>query len=113
MPQWRKLSKKERSSALKAKIIEEINELDPENPDTIEELADVLEAIEQLAAEHGKSFQELRAMQRKKRAKTGGFAKGLYVSELALPDDDPWLDYYTADPSRFPEAPVKPGKGTL
>lgn len=106
-PQVRRLKGTKLLEALKAKIIEETRELDVKNPKSVKELADVLEAVEQLATEHGVSFEELRTIQAQKREKAGGFEKGLFVGELKLQDNDKWVEYYASDPKRFPEVKRK------
>lgn len=102
-PEYRILEDKEFRQALKAKILEEANELDTESPEALEELADTLEATEQLAKELGAGFEKLRAEQLKKRKKRGAFNKRAFISTLHLQDDDPWVEYYAKDPKRFPE----------
>ena len=93
-PENRKLPESELRPALIAKIIEEAGEGD---------LPDLLEVVEALAQLDGKTFEEVREEQLAKREKLGGFSEGLYIGSLILKDNDPWVDYYTADPDRFPE----------
>lgn len=64
--------------ALREKLIEEVGEyLDSGN---VEELADVAEVLQALAAEHGVDAEDLGLLQKKKRESKGGFKKGLYYS---------------------------------
>lgn len=93
-PDFRTLSEPQRISELYRKVIEEGGEGD---------LADLLEVVESLAAADGKTFEEIRAEQLAKRAKVGGFTKGIFVNAVTLEDGDPWIDYYAAEPERFPE----------
>ena len=93
-PENRKLSESELRPALIAKIIEEAGECD---------LPDLLEVVETLAKLEGKTFKEVREAQLTKRAKLGGYSEGVYIGALILKDNDPWVDYYAADPDRFPE----------
>ena len=102
-PDYKILSDEEILDALKQKILEECNEFDPKKPNAIEELADILEVVEQLTKELGEDFETLRNEQLKKRKKSGGFEKRAYVRTLHLQDDDRWIEYYAKDPKRFVE----------
>ncbi len=93
-PVHRELGDEEKIDAYKAKILEECNEGD---------LPDLLEVIEAWAEAEGMSFEELRRQQLEKRAKIGSFSTGTYISTLTLQDGDKWVDYYAAEPDRFPE----------
>lgn len=104
----RKLSDKEMINKLRAKIIEEANELDTKSPKLAEELADTLEVLEHLALRSGISYKKLRAIQLSRRKKRGGFGEKIFAKTVTLKEGDPWAKYYAADPKRFPE--VKRGK---
>lgn len=93
-PEHRTLEPEEKKEALLQKITEEAGEGD---------LPDLLEVIEALAELEGKSFEEIREAQLAKRKKVGGFKDGTYVGSLTLSDDDKWVEYYAAEPERFPE----------
>lgn len=100
---YHQLSDKDFLPALKDKLLEEAKELDPEDPKAADELADLLEVIESIGHELGKDFEELRDTQLKRREKRGSFSKRYYVESLELDDNDPWADYYAAEPDRFKE----------
>lgn len=95
-PLYHKLPDTEKIAALKNKLLEEGAE---------DDLVDLLEVIEALQVSQGGTFEELRAAQLQKREKIGGFNDGTYVGKLTLGDDDPWVEYYAAEPERFPETP--------
>jgi len=88
-------------AALADKIIEEAKEL-RENP-TANEIADVREALNRLAAVCGISEADITEAQKQKREKNGGFENGDYIVSVTLPADNKWAKYYAADPERFPE----------
>ncbi len=102
-PQYRRLDDEELLVELKNKIIEEAREFNPKDSEGIGELADIAEALEQLAACLGYDSEQLKKAQIAKRKKAGSFSKRTYVAELGVAKDDKWAEYYAADPSRFPE----------
>lgn len=101
--EYRVLGDEELLQSLKAKLLEEAAEFDSSSPKALEELSDLLEIAEQLAAAFGYTYDDLRATQIKKRQKAGGFADRIFVESVIVKDDDPWLDYYVKNPDRFPE----------
>lgn len=102
-PQRKVLGGKKFLGALKAKLVEEVNELELGSPKAVEELSDLLEVIEQIGKELGSDFKKIRSAQLAKRRKVGGFSKKIFVSELEVKNGDPWGDYYATEPERFPE----------
>lgn len=89
---------------LARKLVEEAKEFKLEsNEEALKELADLLEVIEALAGQLGSDFGGLRAVQAERRQKRGGFADRTYIEKVTLQDDDKWVDYYAADPIKFPE----------
>lgn len=102
-PHARQLNDKQLLSALRDKLLEEAKEFDLLQPGATKELADLLEVIESIGELLGAEFAELRMLQAKQRKKAGGFEKGRYVGRLDLDDTDPWVEYYAAEPDRFPE----------
>jgi predicted house-cleaning noncanonical NTP pyrophosphatase (MazG superfamily) len=87
--------------ALIAKIVEEATEMT--EGVTVDELADVQEALDQLAANAGISKDSIVVAQTEKNTKNGAFKKGHFVETLTLPEGNEWIDYYAADPEKFPE----------
>jgi predicted house-cleaning noncanonical NTP pyrophosphatase (MazG superfamily) len=100
---YRKLSDRQVVNELKAKIIEEANELDPKSSKLVKELADTLEALEQMASVSGISYKKLRSVQLSTRQQRGKFDRKIFIETVTLKDNDPWAKYYAADPKRFPE----------
>lgn len=90
---------------LKKKLLEEANEFinSTDQAKALDELADLLEVIEFLGKELNSDFEALRNLQAERRAKNGGFADRIYVERVSLKNDDPWVEYYAANPDRFPE----------
>ena len=74
----RKVSGAELVRMLKLKLLEEVFEY--LESDQVEELADVVEVVLELARTHGLSQEELEKIRLEKRDKRGGFSKGLVVS---------------------------------
>lgn|ERR1700741_1155205 len=93
-PDFVMLDEPQRISELPKKMVEEAGEMD---------LADMLQVIEDWAIAEGKTFDDIRQEQLDKYTKMGGFAAGYFVRTVTVEDDDPWADYYAAEPERFPE----------
>ena len=71
------LSSSERLTYLFKKIREEIDELDKNN--SVEELADIQEVLDQMAIELNIKKQDIKTTQEKKRKSRGGFEKGIVL----------------------------------
>jgi predicted house-cleaning noncanonical NTP pyrophosphatase (MazG superfamily) len=99
---FRRLSAQEKRQALTDKIIEETKEL-AISEEILEEVADLLEVIDQLAKDAGISKAQITAAQKKKRAKNGGFENGDFIEQETWPPEHKWVKYYAKDPERFPE----------
>ena len=99
----RKLKGKKLTKALFDKLDEEMKELKTGSEPDLEKLADVREVIEALAVNLGHTVTELHAVQYDKKGKIGGFAAGIYIDTVTLPEDTEMADYYASDPDRFPE----------
>jgi predicted house-cleaning noncanonical NTP pyrophosphatase (MazG superfamily) len=103
-PEVRKLQGAELIEALIAKLLEEARELDSTKPEsTLRELVDLQEVIDELTVVLGSSSENLRRLQDERRNSAGSLAGHYFVGELALRNDDPWVEYYAAEPDRFPE----------
>ena len=76
-PDTKILNGEEYTSALKAKLYEEVEEymLDC----NIEELADIIEVIEALAENQGSSFEEIMELKQHKQKKNGAFRSRIYL----------------------------------
>ena len=103
-PHLRELTDAEYAQALVDKLQEETGELDLSDPEQIlKELGDRQEVADELARVLGSSPEAVRTLADERHAKVGGFAARRYVVQLDLEDGDRWVEYYAADPRRFPE----------
>lgn len=94
----------EYKQALNKKLAEEVSELARAGEDEeIDEIADIQEICEELLKVQGKTWADVEAARTRKKEKDGAFDKRHYVEAVTLRDDDPWLDYYLADPEKFPK----------
>lgn len=100
---YHRLEDEEFLRKLQKKLLEEAKEFDPDDPNALDELADLLEVIEATGKQLGKDFKGLRKLQLARRKKRGGFENRIYIERLDLEDGDPWVKYYAKDPQRFPE----------
>ncbi|MEO5948931.1 MAG: nucleoside triphosphate pyrophosphohydrolase [Candidatus Saccharimonas sp.] len=101
-PEVTRLETKAHVRELIAKVIEEAQELDPNDPKYLNELADLKQVISDLIELSGVP-DEVERLRQEDLAKRGGFLTGQYIGALHLPHDDPWIGYYRKDPKRFPE----------
>ncbi|MEO2075904.1 MAG: nucleoside triphosphate pyrophosphohydrolase [Bacillus sp. (in: firmicutes)] len=78
------LNDEEYIGELKKKCFEELNEyVNTENDhNAIEELADLLEIIRELAEIHGASFEEVETVRQMKAEKRGGFKKKIFLIKV-------------------------------
>jgi predicted house-cleaning noncanonical NTP pyrophosphatase (MazG superfamily) len=102
---YRTLSKIEHAKQLKQKIIEETKEipLDGSIEDITSEIADVRQALDDLATVNGISEGQISDAKQRKFDKKGGFSAGTFVETLELADDDEWVEYYRKSPDIFAE----------
>lgn len=107
-PHVRQLTPPERARELIHKFIEEATELlaamDREGGQPKVELADLKQLYIDCAAALGMTDAEIEEARAARYAKVGGFAKGLFVEALDLPEGDTWIEYYRKEPERFVEA---------
>jgi len=102
--EYRTLSKAEFAAALKQKLIEEANEIDvSDRQSIIGEVADVYQVLEDMLAANNISVEEVQNIKNAKFAKKGGFAEGTYIETLELSDNDDWNDYYRKHPDLYKE----------
>lgn len=103
-PHVRVLPEEEFAASLRTKLVEELqeylaaaqaadtttgtNHADTSPDAAIEELADLLELIDTLAALHGCSPEEVRAVQKRKRTARGGFTDRLFLEQVTRPASD-------------------------
>ncbi len=97
----RGLSGEELQQAIANKMVEEAQELNPDN--ATQELADLQELIDQYAANANITKADIARAQDEKRTKVGGFKNGDFIETVILPADNEWAAYYASNPARFPE----------
>ncbi|WP_426491289.1 nucleoside triphosphate pyrophosphohydrolase [Hymenobacter sp. 102] len=77
----------EYNQALRAKLVEEALEVQAARPEELlQELADVLEVVQALAATHGLALTTVEAMRQQRHQERGGFTQRLKLLEI-LPAD--------------------------
>jgi predicted house-cleaning noncanonical NTP pyrophosphatase (MazG superfamily) len=101
----RDLSADEHKTQLIRKIIEETREIRITGAvsEIADELADIQQAVDDLAVLCDIEKEQILSAQRKKYDKKGGFTDGVYVETIELADDDEWVEYYRRYPDIFPE----------
>ena len=103
-PDYRVLEDKEYLQALKAKILEEAQEMELSNvEDLVSELADLQEVIDCMLEAIGKTKADVARVQTKKNAKAGSFKQKLFVDTVQVADDSKWIPYYLKNADRYPE----------
>ena len=103
---YRTLRGKELQVALCQKLIEEAAEIPLEGGDRasiIDEISDVEQVLDDLKSELAISNEEIDQAKQKKYEVKGGFADGIFVEQIELLDGDKWIEYYRAEPSKYPE----------
>ena len=103
-PKYRVLNDDEFLTELKKKLLEEAEELPKASDGEIEgELADIQEIIDNLIKTLKIKRPRLKAAQKQKVVKRGSFKKKIYVDYVEVIDDVKWLNYYLANPHKYPE----------
>lgn len=100
------LKGKELVAALCKKLHEEADEVDGalSQEELVEEIADVQQIIDDLCAVADIEKRVLDDIKKKKAAKKGGFKDGVYISTVAMPDEnDKWAIYCRKSPDKYPE----------
>lgn len=113
---YRSLQGNELQLALRQKLIEEAAEIPLEDNDRkklISEISDVEQVLDDLKSELEISNEEVDQAKRKKYEAKGGFAKGIFVEQIELLDDDTWVEYYRAEPAKYPELTTLKGEVNL
>lgn len=91
---------------LRDKLHEETDEIpirDKKDDDVIEEISDVQQVLDDLKAQYGISDEQVREVQAAKFNKKGGFADGVFIESVTLPERDEWVKYYRKSPEKYPE----------
>ncbi|OGM28399.1 hypothetical protein A2801_02610 [Candidatus Woesebacteria bacterium RIFCSPHIGHO2_01_FULL_41_10] len=103
-PIWRTLQNDEYIYELKKKLAEEATELvGADSGETIKELADVQEIIDNLLKALKVSKKELAQAQKEKNNKNGSFRKRQYIDLVEVEDNASEIEYYLKFPNKYPE----------
>ncbi len=88
----------------KAKLIEESHEVmdATDKAELLDEMCDCLDVIDGLAKQLGYNLEDVHAASRKKRAKRGGFEKGVVIETITMPNDHPRIDRFQSRPEKYP-----------
>jgi predicted house-cleaning noncanonical NTP pyrophosphatase (MazG superfamily) len=102
---WRRLDDAAFDHELRIKMIEEAHEVKQARTEDelLAELADVLEVLETLANFYGRSLDDVRSAQLKKKHVRGGFAQRMFVETAEHPEGSFGEKYCLADPQKYPE----------
>lgn len=98
-------SKKELLVFFKNKIVEEANELFNacSKEEMIEELADLLEVIYEFPKILNINLQHIETIKKNKKSIKGGFSKALIVDTVCLDEKHGLINYFRANPKKYPE----------
>lgn len=102
---WYRLQDEDFKDQLKQKLLEEAQEViaAQSNTELIDELADILEVIDTFIQVCNISMQDIVAAQTSRRELRGGFEDRIFVTKAELPDTHSFLEYFLADPDKYPE----------
>jgi predicted house-cleaning noncanonical NTP pyrophosphatase (MazG superfamily) len=91
--------------SLNAKLIEEAYEVvsASNKQELIEELADLLEVLNTIAATNNIELQTIDEIRLKKKEAKGGFVNKIYLHYVEMPDDHQKVTYYLTKSDRYPE----------
>ena len=92
-------------AALKDKLVEEAREAQAcaDSRELIDELADLSEVIQALAAAQGLTLDDIETRRLAKRAERGGFDDRVYNAAVEAETGLPAADYYLARPTQYPQ----------
>ncbi|MEX0749028.1 MAG: nucleoside triphosphate pyrophosphohydrolase [Candidatus Saccharimonadales bacterium] len=103
---YRVLEGAERQAKLTEKLNEESQEISAasDQDDFLEELADVqlvIDAlVEGLRSDDRAKFVELHEAKLRKK---GGFVQSIWIEQVSVPNDSPWIEYFETKPDKYPE----------
>lgn len=102
---YRSLVGQEWCEQIKRKLDEETQEVlqARSKAEVIEELADVLEAIDGLCTAYEIDKQELLRVKAEKLEKRGGFQEGFFIEYVEMEDNHPRVAHFRASPDKYPE----------
>ena len=101
----RTLDDNENIVELSKKIIEETQEM--QNVSDLDEMkkefADIQEVLDYLKIALKITDQELEQLKKIKHDKNGGFRNRIFVKDVAVSEQNKWIDYYRSNPEKYPE----------
>ena len=105
LPKYRYLEEDEFLKKLKAKMLEEVEELcnATKNKEMIEELADISELVDELMKLRNIKKKELKSCQINKKRKNGGFGKRIFIDYVGCKSNSTWARYYQENEDKYPE----------
>jgi len=104
----KELTKEEHKRQLVKKVLEEVLEIDFDKPEDIQgEIADVRQALDDLAAICNINEADIKITQQNKFDKKGGFSECVFVKTIKLAKGDKWVRYYRQTPDKYLEKPEK------
>lgn len=108
-PHDRMMEPTEFAARLRDKLIEEsyeaIAETTPEG--MTEELADVLEVIYALGTTLNITPEQIETARLEKRHEKGGFDARMYCEYITMPDDHPYVEYFSKKKDKYPEIEIQ------
>jgi predicted house-cleaning noncanonical NTP pyrophosphatase (MazG superfamily) len=100
----RRLNLQDYQQALKTKLIEVQEVVDAHTPQELcAEIADVQEVLDALIQAYNLSTNEIKQIRETKKTKIGGFANGLYIDHIEVPDGHRDLAYFLAKKHKYPQ----------
>ena len=104
---YRALDSDEFVRELIKKVTEEAAEIDinpgADRQAVLTELADLQTVVDTLRQTLGFTTDELKLAMEQKISQKGDFSGRNYIEYVVLADDSPWIDYFRANPCRYPE----------
>lgn len=97
------LSEGEKLKLLANKLKEESQEIDVNGDDPADEIADAQAVLNALRNRLGLTEEEIQTKMKAKEERYGGFNDGVYIEEVHVRPDDPWVKHFTDNPDRYPE----------
>lgn len=103
-PTHRILSKEEHLEELVKKLGEESRELaTADSEEAASEIADLQQVIDDLTKLLGVDPADVRREQERKNQKFGAFEKSIFIEQIEIDDQNPWVAHYRKHPDRYIE----------
>ena len=95
---------------LRRKLIEEACEIpvtDKVTDDVLDEIVDAQVVLDEIKRRYDIDEESFRDHRQKRKAKKGTFSEGFFVDSVTLHEDSPWIEYFEADPTRYPRSKTR------